>query len=99
MDTPAFAPTFSHPPPSQPGAPSWPVALLFPLQGQWTESEYLALQERSRRLVELSDGQIEVLTVPNPFHQRIVGHLFLLLKAFVAATRWGEVFFAPLPIR
>jgi Uma2 family endonuclease len=99
MDTPAFAPTFSHPPPSEPGAPSWPVALLFPLQGQWTESEYLALQRRSRRLVELSDGQIEVLSMPNPFHQRIVRYLFRLLEAFVAATGWGEVFFAPLPIR
>ena len=99
MDMPNFSPTISHPPPSEPGAPSWPVALLFPLQGQWTETEYLALQERSRRLVELSDGQIEVLSMPNPFHQRIVGYLFLLLKACAAAMRCGEVFFAPLPIR
>jgi Uma2 family endonuclease len=99
MDNPALAPTFFHPPPSQPGAPSWPVALLFPLQGQWTEPEYLSLQKRCRRLVELSDGQIEVLPTPDPFHQRIVAYLYLLLKACAAATRVGEVFFAPLPIR
>lgn len=99
MDTPAFAATFSRPPPSEPGAPSWPVALLFPPQGQWTEAEYLALQKRSRRLVELTDGQIEVLSMPNPFHQRIVRYLFRLLEACVAAIGSGEVFFAPLPIR
>jgi Uma2 family endonuclease len=99
MDVPNFSATISHPPPSEPGAPSWPVALLFPLQGQWTESEYLALQRRSRRLVELSDGQIEVIAMPSPFHQRIVGYLYLLLKEWAAAMRSGEVFFAPLPIR
>src|ERR1017187_10351861 len=99
MDNPALAPTFFQPPPSQPGEPSWPVALLFPLQGQWTEPEYLSLQKRCRRLVELSDGQIEVLPTPDPFHQRIVAYLYLLLKACAAATRVGEVFFAPLPIR
>jgi Uma2 family endonuclease len=72
---------------------------LFPLQGQWTESEYLALQERSRRLVELSDGQIKMLSLPSPFHQRIVGYLFRLLDVCAAAMRCGEVFFAPLPVR
>ena len=75
------------------------MALLFPLQGQWTEVEYLALQKRSRRLVELSDGQIEVLSMPSPFHQRIVRYLFRLLEACVTAAGIGEVFFAPLPIR
>jgi Uma2 family endonuclease len=98
MDSPAFAPMFSHPP-SELGGPSWPVALLFPLQGQWTEGEYLAVQKRSRRLVELSEGQIEVLSVPNPYHQRIVRYLFRLIEACVAALGSGEVFFAPLPIR
>jgi Uma2 family endonuclease len=99
MDTPTFLLSMTHPPPSEPGTPSWPVALLFPLQGQWTESEYLALQKRSRRLVELSDGQIEVLSMPSPFHQRIVRYLFRLLEACVAVIGSGEVFFAPLPIR
>ena len=69
------------------------------MQGQWTEAEYLPLQERSRRLVELSNGQIEVLSTPSLSHQRIVSYFFLLLKACAAATRLGEVLFAPLPIR
>ena len=99
MDTSNVELMFSHPPPSELGGPSWPVALLFPLQGQWTEAEYLALERRSRRLVELSDGQIEVLSRPNPFHQRTAGYLFRLLYDCVAALRAGEVFFAPLPVR
>jgi Uma2 family endonuclease len=73
--------------------------LLFPPQGQWTEDEYLALERRTSRLVELSDGQIEVLPMPNPIHQRIVGYLYRVLQACVAALGSGEVFFAPLPIR
>ena len=88
-----------HPVTSAPGEPSWPVALLFPLQGQWTEAEYLALQRRTNRPVELSDGDIEVLPMPTPFHQRIVRFLFGLLERCVAGLGSGEVFFAPLPIR
>jgi len=49
--------------------------------------------------VELSDGQIEVLPLPNPIHQRITGYLYRLLQACVAVLGAGEVFFAPLPIR
>lgn len=93
------ATTLAHPPPSRQGDPSWPVALLFPLQGQWTEGDYLALQKRTNRVVELSDGCIEVLPVPSPFYQRIVRFLFRLLESCVAALGSGEVFFAPLPIR
>jgi Uma2 family endonuclease len=79
--------------------------LLFPPQGEWTEDAYLALEQRGTRLVELSDGQIEVLPMLNPVHQRIAGYLYRLLQACVAALgghpvpRVGEVFFAPLPIR
>lgn len=88
-----------HLPLSAPGEPSWPVALLFPVQGQWTEADYLALQRRTNRPVELSDGCIEVLPMPSPFHQRIVRVLFRLLEDCVVRAGAGEVFFAPLPIR
>ena len=99
MGTSVSSPSTFHPPPSERGDPAWAVALLFPPQGQWTEDEYLALEKRTRRLVELSDGQIEVLPMPNPVHQRIAGYLYRLLQACVAALGSGEVFFAPLPIR
>ena len=72
--------------------------MLFPAQGEWTETEYLALNG-SNRMVELSNGCLEVLPMPNPLHQRIVNYLFSLLKAFVVARGLGEVFFAPLPVR
>jgi hypothetical protein len=39
---------------------------LFPEQGQWTEGAYLALN--TRRMIELSDGCLEVLPVPTIFH-------------------------------
>jgi Uma2 family endonuclease len=89
-------PTFSQIP-SQPGEPAWDVALLFPRQGHWTEAEYLALD--TNRLVELSNGHLEVLAMPTLFHQRIVKFLMALLDAFVTAHGLGEVFFAPVPIR
>ena len=99
MSTDAITPSISFSPPFVPGTPAWPVALLFPRQGDWSEEEYLWLQNRTRLLVELSDGQIEVLSTPNPMHQRIVIFLFLLMKDCVAATGSGEVLLAPLPIR
>lgn len=83
--------------PSRTGEPAWEVAYLFPPQGEWTESDYLALD--TRRMVELSEGCLEVLPMPTMYHQLIVDLLFTLLKAFVAANATGRVFFAPLPVR
>ena len=85
------------PPPSAPGDPAWAVALLYPPQGQWTEDDYLALDQRNRRLVEFSDGLIEVLPMPNAVHQRIAGYLYRALYAFAAALGSGEVFFRRCP--
>jgi len=53
--------TPQRPPSSREGEPPWEIAILFPLQRQWTEAEYLSLQKRTNLLVELSDGCIEVL--------------------------------------
>jgi len=86
----------SLPAPSPPGGPAWELAFLFPFQGDWTEQEYLALD--TNKLVELSDGCLEVLPMPTIFHQRIVDYLRDLLKAFVAAHLKGEVRVAPLPV-
>lgn len=43
---------------SRRGEPTWEIAQLFPLQGEWSEADYLALQ--TNRLVELSDGCLDV---------------------------------------
>src|SRR5713101_5604869 len=88
-------PVTSRPP--RRGEPAWEVALLYPPQGEWTEAEYLGLD--TNRLVELSDGFLEVLPMPTIFHQLIVDFLHGLLKDFVAAHASGLVLFAPLPVR
>lgn len=77
--------------------PAWDVALLFPDQGQWSEVEYLELD--SNRLVEFTDGHIEVLPMPTFSHQRLTHWLLQRLHNFVESRGLGEVLFAPLPIR
>jgi Uma2 family endonuclease len=79
------------------GEPAWEVALLFPAQGEWTESEYLALD--TNRLIELSNGCLEFLPMPTPLHQLIAQYLFKILEAFIEAHSAGLVFIAPMPVR
>lgn len=76
--------------------PAWEIALLFPAQGQWSEEEYLALN--TNRLVEFSDGRIEVLPMPTQKHQKIVAYLFNILLAFTHRIA-GTVLFSPFRIR
>ena len=76
--------------------PAWEVALLFPAQGAWSEEDYLYLD--TNRLVELSNGNIEVLPMPSDKHQSIVFFLSALLGAF-ARKIGGKVLFAPLRLR
>jgi Uma2 family endonuclease len=84
-------------PRSKPGEPTWEVARFFPVQGEWTESAYLALQ--TNQLVELSEGNLELLPMPTDYHQAIVGFLYETLIAFVKAFAPGKVRFSPLPVR
>lgn len=79
------------------GAPTWDVALLFPVQGTWTEDEYCALE--TSRLVELNDGDLEVLAMPTEEHQSIVAYLYGVMSAFVSAGRLGKVLVAPMRLR
>src|SRR5262245_61279058 len=95
LTSPNVAPV--QPPPSRRGEPPWEIAYLFPPQGEWTEEDYLALE--TNRLVELSDGCLEVLPMPTVFHQLLVAFLFKQLTTFVEANATGHVLFAPLPVR
>lgn len=85
------------PHPVKRGEPVWDLARLYPLQGEWTEDDYLALD--TNRMIELSDGCLEFLPMPVPFHQRIVQFLYEVLKAWVIAHKLGEVLLAPCPVR
>lgn len=81
--------------------PAWGLLALFPGQGDWTEEDYLALDQvrDSRRLVELVDGRLEVLPAPIEEHQSIILFLLEALRAFVRPRRAGKVSFAGLRVR
>ena len=74
------------------------VAELSSLQGCWTEALYLKLTDRCNRLIEFTDGHLDVLPMPTTQHQAVLKFLFLAFHAFVGA-RGGAVFFAPLRLR
>jgi Uma2 family endonuclease len=69
-----------------------------PLQGSWSEAQYLRLSSQTNRLIELVDGRIEVLSMPTEEHQALLEWLFLQLRAFIVG-RGGVVRFAPLRLR
>ena len=71
------------------------LADLLPRQGQWDAEGYLWLTDQTNRLVEFTDGHIEVLPMPTDKHQHILKYLFLAFHAFVQ-PRGGDVCFAPL---
>ena len=74
------------------------VAELSSLQGCWTDALYLKLTDRCNRLVEFTDGHLDVLPMPTTQHQAVLKCIFLAFHAFVGA-RGGAVFFAPLRLR
>jgi Uma2 family endonuclease len=81
------------------GEPAWDLALLYPMQGAWSDLDYLSLTEGTNRLVELTDGYVEVLPVPTSSHQRIMLYLFARLHAFVLPRKLGEVLCAALRVK
>jgi Uma2 family endonuclease len=79
------------------GKPAWDLADLFPAQGAWDEWDYLALS--GNRLVEFTDGYVEVLPVPTTSHQKILAFLFTALSAFVTPRRLGTALFSGIRVR
>jgi Uma2 family endonuclease len=71
--------------------------MLFPPQGQWTETEYLALDTNQR--VELVNGCIEVHPMPSLAHQLLLGFLYRWLEEFVRLHNLGVVLLAPFPVK
>ena len=54
-----------------------------PSQGCWSDEHYLWLTDRTRRLIEFTDGRVEVLPMPTERHQIILLFLYRLLYAHV----------------
>jgi Uma2 family endonuclease len=71
---------------------------LLPLQGLWTETQYLTLTEQTTHLIEFTDGVIEVLPMPTDKHQAISQFLFLALLAILQRIG-GKVQYAPLRVQ
>jgi Uma2 family endonuclease len=79
------------------GEPTWDIARLFPLQGYWSEQEYLDLN--TNHFLEFSDGFVEFLPMPTLTHQLIAHALHCLLESFVLAGGLGTVVGAPYRVR
>ena len=71
---------------------------LLPLQGLWTEEQYLRLTDQTNRFIEFSEGSVEVLPMPTRKHQAISRFLFLAFLTFVQRVG-GTAFYAPLRVR
>ena len=74
------------------------LADLEGLQGLWTEELYLKLVAGTNRLVEFTDGRIEILPMPTRKHQAILRFLFLALNPLVEELG-GELFWCGLGLR
>ena len=59
------------------------VSDAMPAQGSWSDEHYLWLTDRTRRLIEFTDGRVEVLPMPTERHQIILLFLYRLLYAHV----------------
>jgi Uma2 family endonuclease len=70
---------------------------LEPLQGSWTEEQYLKLTNQTNHLIEFTDGVIEVLPMPTRDHQVILAFLYELLLLWLR-PQGGKVLFAPLRV-
>jgi Uma2 family endonuclease len=75
--------------PSAMGGPTWEVAHFFPLQGDWTEGQYLALPTPHR--FELVDGRLESLPMSSLFHALIAEYVYEQLKEYLKRNPVGKV--------
>jgi len=71
---------------------------LLPGQGEWSEEKYLWLTDHTNRLVEFTDGLIEVLPMPTDRHQGVLEFMYLAFRAFLQPMG-GRVRFAGLRLR
>jgi Uma2 family endonuclease len=59
-----------------------------------TYEDFAALPDDGKRY-ELHEGELSVTPAPGARHQRIIGHLHLILAPHVRASGHGEVFLSP----
>jgi Uma2 family endonuclease len=71
---------------------------ILPPQGAWSDEEYLVLTDHRNRLIEFTDGYLEVLPRPTAKHQKILKFLFFAFCKFFEANG-GIVLFAALRVQ
>ena len=71
---------------------------LLPLQGLWTEEQYLRFTAQTNHFIEFTEGAVEILPMPTRKHQAISRFLFLAFLPYVQRLG-GTVFYAPLRVR
>ena len=71
---------------------------LAPIEGHWTAEQYLLLTYSTNKLIEFTDGYIEVLPMPTKYYQAISKRLFLALLLIMQRIG-GDVFYAPLRLQ
>jgi len=64
---------------------------------KFTYADFLHFPDDGKRH-EIIDGEHYVTPSPNTKHQRIVGHLYFALVAYLRKSRVGEVFVAPFDV-
>lgn len=68
------------------------------MQGLWTQEQYLRMTDNSHRLLEFTDGSIEVLPMPTDRHQVISRFLLFAFSLFMERVG-GIVLYAPLRLQ
>ncbi len=61
---------------------AWELVTMFPVQGEWSEEEYLALTDSTNRLIEFTDGTVEFLPMPTFLHQVLLAELLRFFTAY-----------------
>jgi Uma2 family endonuclease len=65
------------------------------LQGTWTVEQYVRLTDHASRLLEFTDGELELLPMPTDKHQVIIAFLYRLLFPYMDRAG-GVILFAAL---
>lgn len=63
--------------PSKDGEPAWEAAFLLPLQGRWSDEDFLKFH--TTQMAELVNGRLEILPMPTLKHQRLLKKLLGVL--------------------
>jgi Uma2 family endonuclease len=77
--------------------PTWELVDYFPQQGDWTVESYLALD--TNKLIEFTDGFLEMLPMPEEIHFYVQNFIFMAVSAFLTARGKGAARYAPFKIR